>query len=234
MNVRIHCISEREDQSIVTFRHAGEFFVSALDAGALIPADGHPDQKLTPESLVHVIGHKILSENEVASSERSNVTLNFKLSQIMMLSQAKADVSKNVLYHGSPVEQTATASPDSLQQRLDNRILDIRVPANAAIFKLLSGIQALAVEHLTRLDFYRIATPKIIGFEFPGDEHEQFKLDYFGQRAWLAQTGDVHLSMSIAADLERVYDLHTVFRQEEAVDSRHLTEVSNRFHDSTH
>lgn len=39
--------------------------------------------------------------------------------------------------------------------------------------------------------------------------------------AWLTQTGEVHLGMVLSADLERVYDFHTVFRREEEIDSRH-------------
>ena len=31
--------------------------------------------------------------------------------------------------------------------------------------------------------------------------------------------------MALAADLDRVYDFHTVFRREEGIDARHLTEV---------
>lgn len=46
--------------------------------------------------------------------------------------------------------------------RLDNRIIDLRVPTNQAIFKLQSGVCRLYREFMMKNDFVEIHSPKMI------------------------------------------------------------------------
>lgn len=46
--------------------------------------------------------------------------------------------------------------------RLDNRVLDLRTPANQAIFRLEGGVCKLFREALSKKNFVEIHTPKII------------------------------------------------------------------------
>lgn len=46
--------------------------------------------------------------------------------------------------------------------RLDNRVLDLRTPANQAIFRLEAGVCKLFRDILTERGFVEIHTPKII------------------------------------------------------------------------
>lgn len=123
---------------------------------------------------------------------------------------------------GSP----AFTAGSSNEQRLAEKSLDIGAATPADIFKTFSVVHDLAVKFLARRDFCRIATPSLIGYMYPGEEDDHFAVPYFDQGAWLAPTGEVHLGMALVRKLERVYDIHNVFRREEVVDSRHLTEVS--------
>jgi aspartyl-tRNA synthetase len=63
--------------------------------------------------------------------------------------------------------------------RLNNRIIDLRVPTNQAIFRLQSGVCALYREFLLSKDFVEIHSPKLIASTSEGGANV-FKLEYFG------------------------------------------------------
>lgn len=67
----------------------------------------------------------------------------------------------------------------SLKTRLDNRVLDLRVPSTLATFKIQSGICQLFREYLLKEEFIEIHSPKIIGGASEGGS-EVFNFDYFG------------------------------------------------------
>ncbi len=109
--------------------------------------------------------------------------------------------------------------------RLNNRVLDLRKPEHAAIFKVRSRIYKAAVEYFTKEGFINIATPKIVcaGVESGA---ELFHVDYFGRDAYLAQSPQIYKQMMTATGLERVYEIGTVFRAEKSRTTRHLTEFT--------
>lgn len=114
----------------------------------------------------------------------------------------------------------------TLNERLNNRVLDVRVAATASIFKLMSGVFRLAAEYQANNDFHWISTPHIVNYNITGD-NDYFPVDYFGrQDAWLAQTGEFHQQMAIAMGFDRVFEIRTLFRAEDQVSARRLTEVS--------
>jgi len=69
--------------------------------------------------------------------------------------------------------------------RLNNRIIDLRVPTNNAIFKIQSGVCRLYREFMLDRGFIEIHTPKMIGGASEGGANV-FKFQYFGQEACLA------------------------------------------------
>lgn len=222
---RVHSISPAEESGSIAFllRKNGQFFKCKLQltdcADSVIFATA---QRLTLESLVRVLG--VITAPDDASSDTLVIT---QPSSLTILSEATANLSGNLKLHGAPGETLPSLDERILllDQRLDNRLLDARVAATAAIFKLFSAVHHLAVKYLATQDFHYIPTPAFVGYEFPAEEEDHFYLDYLGRQAMLAPTGEVHLGMALAADLERVYDIHTVFRREPKSDGRHLTEV---------
>ncbi len=75
--------------------------------------------------------------------------------------------------------------------RLDNRVLDIRTPAKQAIFRLKGHISQLFREFFYKNEFVEINTPKLIGGKSEGGTNV-FQLDYFGQKACLAQSPQLY------------------------------------------
>ena len=64
--------------------------------------------------------------------------------------------------------------------RLNNRIIDLRVPANQAIFKIQSAVCRLYREFMMDKDFIEIHSPKMIGGASEGGSNV-FTFKYFGQ-----------------------------------------------------
>ena len=109
--------------------------------------------------------------------------------------------------------------------RLENRILDLRVPANQAIMRISGGICRFFREYLQDKDFTEIHSPKIIGGSSEGGA-EIFRLDYFGNDACLAQSPQLYKQMGVVCDLERVFEIGPVFRAEKHFTPRHLCEFT--------
>ena len=107
--------------------------------------------------------------------------------------------------------------------RLNNRVLDLRTPANQAIFRLQSAVCMLFREYLLEHGFVEIHTPKLIGCASEGGAGV-FKVEYFQTNAYLAQSPQLYKQMAITADLERVFEIGPVFRAENSNTRRHLTE----------
>lgn len=112
------------------------------------------------------------------------------------------------------------------EARLDHRHIDLRTPANQAIFRIESMVGCLFREFLVDAGFVEIHTPKIIGGASEGGS-EVFKLDYFGQPACLAMSPQLHKQMTAACGgFERVFETGPVFRAENSNTRRHLCEFT--------
>ncbi|RMZ52373.1 hypothetical protein APUTEX25_000648, partial [Auxenochlorella protothecoides] len=119
-------------------------------------------------------------------------------------------------------EQVVTVLQDT---RLDNRIIDLRTPANHSIFRVQSAVTQLFREFLLKEDFVEIHTPKLLGGASEGGA-SVFKLDYMGQPACLAQSPQFYKQMAICSDLPRVFEVGPVFRAENSYTHRHLCEFT--------
>ena len=109
--------------------------------------------------------------------------------------------------------------------RLNNRVIDLRVPTNNAIFKIQSGVCRLYREFMESRGFIEIHTPKMIGGASEGGSNV-FKFQYFGQEACLAQSPQLYKQMALMADFDRVYEIGPVFRAEDSNTNRHLCEFT--------
>ncbi|CAD8150445.1 unnamed protein product [Paramecium octaurelia] len=99
----------------------------------------------------------------------------------------------------------------SQNQRLNNRVLDLRTPAKQAIFRVKSGIALLFRQFLIEKGFVEIHTPKLLGFNTK-DSYCNFKLQYFNYQAFLSQSSFKHKQMSLMADFDKVFEVSPVFR----------------------
>ena len=113
-----------------------------------------------------------------------------------------------------------------LGTRFDHRVLDLRKPAVRAIFEMRSSLlQALRSAFLAR-GFLEVETPKILRQGAEGGA-TLFPVDYFGERAYLAQSPQLYKQMLIGAGLERVLEIAPAFRAEPSDTVRHITEFTS-------
>lgn len=103
-----------------------------------------------------------------------------------------------------PFRLSGPAPPQST--RLGNRILDLRHPSNQAIIRIRAKILQVYREVLEKRDFIEIQTPKLQPAATESGA-EVFKVNYFGRKAFLAQSPQLAKQMAISADFGRVYEV---------------------------
>jgi nondiscriminating aspartyl-tRNA synthetase len=111
-----------------------------------------------------------------------------------------------------------------LDTRFDHRVLDLRKPAVRAVFELRSALlTALRDAYLSR-GFLEVETPKILRQGAEGGT-TLFPVQYFDQKAYLAQSPQLYKQMLMGAGFERVFEIGPAFRAEPSDTVRHLTEI---------
>ncbi|MEB2836051.1 MAG: aspartate--tRNA(Asn) ligase [Desulfurococcales archaeon] len=106
--------------------------------------------------------------------------------------------------------------------RLRYRYLDIRRPKVKAIFRIRSTLMNAAREFLRGEGFVELSFPIIIATATEGGA-ELFPVDYFGRKAFLAQSSQLYKQSAVAA-FGRVFSIAPSFRAEKSRTRKHLTE----------
>jgi aspartyl/asparaginyl-tRNA synthetase len=227
-DARVHSGPKTKSEAAVTvlLRRSGQFIQALLLPGSADVASVDTARLLTAESLVRISG-SFVTGDQCDKDDIASEVATFQVASLITLSTAKANLPGSLKLHGAPGEVLPPVESRAalMDERLDNRLLDGRVASTAAIFKIFSGVHELAVKFLVEREFCMMPTPALIGYRFPEEDDDYFALSYFDRTARLAPTGEIYLGMALSADLERVYNIHTVFRRESASDGRHLTEV---------
>jgi aspartyl-tRNA synthetase len=102
-------------------------------------------------------------------------------------------------------------------------VIDLRKPEIQAIFKIRNAVLSAAHKYLRSQFFLEVHTPKIIASSSEGGT-DMFKLQYFEQQAFLAQSPQLYKQSLMATGLDRVYEIAWYFRAEEHNTRRHLNE----------
>lgn len=149
-------------------------------------------QRLNSESLVEVNG---TLQKPVAPVKSANISeLEVDVYSIHLVSAA----------HNLPWDNYH--APEALHQRMQDRILDLRHPANQALFRVRAMVTRKFREFLEQRDFFEIQTPKLQPAATESGA-EVFKVNYFGRRAFLAQSPQLAKQMTVSADFRRVFEV---------------------------
>ena len=105
---------------------------------------------------------------------------------------------------------------------MDNRHLWLRSRRQAAILRILSLIELFLQVELGRRGFVRVDSPILTPSACEGTT-TLFETDYFEQKAYLSQSGQLY-NEAAAAALGRVYCFGPTFRAEKSKTRRHLVE----------
>jgi asparaginyl-tRNA synthetase len=105
---------------------------------------------------------------------------------------------------------------------LDNRHLWLRSSKQWAIQKIRNTLISATYDFFRDNDFIKIDSPILTPNACEGTT-ELFELDYFDNKAYLSQSGQLYLEAAIFAH-KKVFDFGPVFRAEKSKTRRHLTE----------
>ncbi|MCE7010718.1 aspartate--tRNA(Asn) ligase [Kibdelosporangium philippinense] len=108
---------------------------------------------------------------------------------------------------------------------LDNAPVALRHPKMRAGFSITAASVAGYRAALDELGFTEVHTPKIVGTATESGANV-FGIDYFGRRAYLAQSPQF-FKQSLVGVFERVYEIGPVFRAEPHDTTRHLAQYTS-------
>lgn len=153
---------------------------------------------------------------EAVLEERSRTGYDLQLLDIEILSEPEKE---------SPIVINNKIVDTSMENLLNYRPITLRNEKQRAIFKLQEGISNGFRRFLMNQNFTEIHTPKLVQSGAEGGAN-LFNLDYFGEKAYLAQSPQVYKQMMIGV-FERVFEIGPVFRAEKHDTSRHLNEYTS-------
>ena len=121
-----------------------------------------------------------------------------------------------------PFELHRPTLQPQLPTMLDHAPIALRHPRQRALFRMASASMAGFRSALAARGFVEIQTPKIVGAATEGGANV-FKLDYFGQPAYLSQSPQLYKQIMVGV-FERVFEVGPAFRAEPHATPRHINE----------
>ncbi|VVC25477.1 Nucleic acid-binding, OB-fold,Aspartyl/Asparaginyl-tRNA synthetase, class [Cinara cedri] len=180
---------------------------------------------ISKESIVDIKGKVTKTPSKIGSCSQQDVELHIE--ELWVVSQAVSQLPLLIEDASRPVkggdEDQGLNIKVNQDTRLDNRVIDLRTPANQAIFRLEAGVCKLFRDILTEKGFVEIHTPKMINAASEGGANV-FTVSYFKGSAYLAQSPQLYKQMAISGDFDKVFTIGAVFRAEDSNTHRHLTE----------
>lgn len=196
---KIAFIDLRDRTGLLQIVFAGEIYKKAKD--------------LRPEFVVEVEGVVKERPTKMQNKEIESGNVEMEAEKLEVISRATK-------------EPMADLSQEELNLKLttllDNRTFTLRHSKNKAIFKIFEAVLESYSAIMKKLDFTEIKTPKIIGTASEGGANF-FTLDYFGKKAFLAQSPQFYKQICVGA-FERVFEIGPVFRKEPHFTTRHMNE----------
>jgi len=181
----------------------GTGFVQAVAArGDLSDDDFEVAGSLPQESALWVTGR-------VKEDRRAPGGYEIGLTSVAGISEAQQDYPLALKEHG-------------VDFLLDHRHLWLRTPRQVALMRIRSTVERALEEFLERDGFVRIDTPILTPAACEGTT-TLFETDYFGEEAYLAQSGQLYAEAAAMA-LGKVYCFGPTFRAEKSKTRRHLIE----------
>lgn len=185
-------------------------FVTLRDKTGLVQLVIESDiiEKLRLEMCIEVIGKKFLNAKAPEGVE-------VHVSSLKIIGKTYYDIL--------PFSVNGDKIKTLLETQLDHRTISLRAPKIRAIFKIQEEIVEAFKSYLKAQGFSEIHTPKIISSGTEGGS-EMFTVNYFGRRAFLAQSPQFYKQMMVGAVFERVFEIGHAYRAELHNTWRHLNE----------
>ncbi len=130
----------------------------------------------------------------------------------------------NIATEQLPLDITGK-TPANIETRLDARSLDLTQSSSLNTFKIQHIALQVIRSYLFDKGFLEAHSPRIIASATEGGA-ELFCVDYFGQKAYLAQSPQLYKE-ELTLSFEKVFEVGPFFRAEESNTRRHLSEFTS-------
>lgn len=130
----------------------------------------------------------------------------------------------NPLTTTMPFDVASSALPE-LDVRLNYRYIDLRRPRPTAIFNIESTILGSFRSTVSKAGFTEIRPPCLVKEATEGGT-DLFKVDYFGEDAYLSQSPQLYKQLAVIGGIDRVFMIIPAFRAEKHNTTFHLNEVT--------
>ena len=114
----------------------------------------------------------------------------------------------------------------TIDTRLNYRFLDLRSEKNLLMFQVQTCLINAMREFVVKNNFIEIHTPKLIGAASESGS-EVFEVNYFGEKAYLAQSPQFYKQMAMCSGMDRVFEVAPAFRAENSNSYRHTTDFTS-------
>jgi nondiscriminating aspartyl-tRNA synthetase len=132
-------------------------------------------------------------------------------------------ISKTVAPLPFEVNRTQEMLNLKIDMILDHRPFSLRNPEIGSVFRVQAEICRTFAEFMRQQGFLEVHTSKIIAQGTEGGT-ALFPIQYFEQKAYLAQSPQFYKQMLVGAGYERVFEIGFVYRAEDHATSRHINE----------
>lgn len=177
-------------------------------------------KKVSPELFAQCSGvgreYVVEIKGRVQKSDIAQTGIELLPSGVTLLATAQSPL---------PLDPTEKVKAD-FDTRLNHRVLDLRNPYRRAVFRIESCLVAGFREFLGGEGFVEVHTPKIVATGTEGGT-ELFPVQYFENRAFLAQSPQFYKQMLVGGGFERVFEVGPVYRAEEHNTVRHINEYTS-------
>ncbi len=163
-------------------------------------------------------GMTVEAEGFLNVEERAPHGFEVRLTKIEVLSSPKEGTMM-------PLPISKWKMKTSLETKLSYRPISLRNIRERAIFKIQEGIVRGFRDFMFSQGFTEIRTPKIVAGNAEGGANV-FKLEYFGSKAFLAQSPQFYKQTMVGV-YDRVFEAAPVFRAEKHNTTRHLNEYTS-------
>lgn len=199
----VHAIRRMGTLAFVVVRDGWGTMQVVASRTALAPLE---EARAGPESVVRVRGRAVHSEAASGGVEIVEPEIEVMVAVTEPL----------------PVELSKQIRKAKLPTLLDHAPTVLRAPARRAMVRIAASVMAGFRRTLEGLGFCEIQTPKLVGAATESGANV-FGLDYFGGRAYLAQSPQLYKQIMVGV-LERVFEVGPVFRAEPHATVRHLSQ----------
>lgn len=158
-------------------------------------------------------GAYVTVSGTVKTEERAPYGYEITLTSFEILSKPAAEY---------PLKVSSKTLGCSLETNMEHRSVALRHPNQRAVFRISEGVVSGFREFMLKNGFTEIHTPKIVAAGAEGGANI-FKLKYFGQDAFLAQSPQFYKQTCVAF-FDRVFEIAPVYRAEKHNSTRHLNE----------